>query len=151
MQGMQVANQVVSYVGEFALGGVSLLCIWISYWSIRELKKAHQDHVQALEKGSAKHVEMHMAYQASNAETVSAIGRLTETENTQTSAIQTNTAALTQVQAEMGVVKSEMGNLRRSVDDIIREAVQARRMSSDRYRAAADSSPGRYHKKGDTR
>jgi type II secretory pathway component PulM len=148
MQNAQVADQVVSYVGEFVLGGVALLCLAIAYWSIRELKQAHRDHVGALEAASEQHVEMHKAYQSSNSDTIAAIGRLTDTENAQTTAIQANTVALGEAKAEMHGVKDEMGNLRRSVDEIIREAVRGRRLSSDRS-PAAGSSPGRYGLKGE--
>jgi hypothetical protein len=151
MQNAQAADQVVSYVGEFILGGIALLCLYIAYWAIRELKQAHKDHVHALEGASEQHVEMHKAYQSSNADTVQAIGRLTDTENAQTAAIQANTSALGEAKAEMHGVASEMSNLRRSVDEIIREAIRgSKRHSSDRHRAA-DSSPGRYSKKGDRR
>lgn len=148
MQSAQVASQVVSYVGEFVLGGIALLCLGVAYWAIRELKQAHKDHVAALEQAGEKHVEMHKAYQSSNSDTVQAIGRLTDTENAQTGAIQANTIALGEAKAEMRGVKDEMNSLRRSVDEIIREAVRSRRLSSDHVRAA-DSSPGRYHRKGD--
>lgn len=136
-----VANQVVSYVGEFALGGIALLCLAIAYWAIRELKQAHKDHVDALESASKQHIEMHKAYESSNSDTIAAIGRLTDTENTQTSAIQANTIALGEAKTEMHGVKEEMANLRRSVDEIIREAVRARRISSDRFRAVNISPP----------
>jgi type II secretory pathway component PulM len=148
MQNPPVAGQVISYVGEFVLGGIALLCIAIAYWAIRELKQAHKDHVGALEAAGGQHVEMHKAYQASTSETVAAIARLTDTENAQTTAIQANTAALGETRAEMHGVKEEMGHLRRSVDEIIKEAVRTRRLSSDRTRAT-DSSPGRYGLKGE--
>lgn len=128
----EAATKVISYVGEFILGGIAVFAIAIAYWAIRELKKAHESHVRSLEKGSAQHVEMHAAYQASNAEVVAAIGRLTDTENTQTAAIQSNTIASSEVKAEVRNSREEMTNLRRSVDDIIREAVRRRRHSSDR-------------------
>lgn len=149
MQNAPVADQVVSYVGEFVLGGIALLCLAVAYWAIRELKQAHKDHVGALEQASKQHIEMHTAYQSSNSDTVQAIGRLTDTENTQTTAIQANTVALGEVKIEMHGVAGEMNNLRRSVDEIIRETIRGtKRLSSDRHRAA-DSSPGRYSKKGD--
>jgi hypothetical protein len=126
MQNGQVAGQVVSYVGEFILGGIALFAVGIAYWAIRELKQAHKTHVQTLEKGGAQHVEMHKAYQGSNAEVVQTITRLTDTENAQTAAIQTNTTALGEAKGELRGIKEEMANLRRSVDDIIREAVRRR-------------------------
>ena len=149
MQNAQTADQVVSYVGEFVLGGIALLCLYIAYWAIRELKQAHKEHVVALKQASEQHIEMHKAYQSSNADTVQAIGRLTDTENAQTAAIQANTIALGETKTEMHGVAGEMSNLRRSVDEIIREAIQStKRRSSDRHHVA-DSSPGRYSKKGD--
>ena len=68
MQGAQVAGQIVSYVGEFALGGIALLGLSIAYWAIKGLKQAHRDHVIALEKAAGQHIEMHKAYQESNAQ-----------------------------------------------------------------------------------
>lgn len=130
-QAPAVGQQVISYVGEFVLGGIALLCIAVAYWAIRELKQAHQNHVKALEKGSEQHVEMHKAYQSSNAQTVAALGRLTDTENTQTAAIQDNTKSLTRHDAEIRAIREEMQSLRRSVDSVIAEAVRRRR-SSDR-------------------
>jgi len=150
----QVADQVISYVGEFVLGGIALLCLAVAYWAIRELKQAHKDHVIALEEASKQHIEMHKAYQSSNADTVTAITRLTDTENTQTNAIQANTVALGEMKTEMHGVREEMSNLRRSVDDIIAEAVRSRRRrlySSDRNPVARDPTAGRYHVKGDDR
>jgi hypothetical protein len=147
MQNPPAADQVVSYVGEFLLGGIALLCLAVAYWAIRELKHAHKDHVSALEEGSKQHVEMHKAYQASSSSTVSAIEKLTDTENAQTAAIQANTIALGEAKAEMHGVREEMSNLRRSVDEIIREAIRSRRHSSDRHRAV-DLSPRR-HRQGD--
>jgi len=144
MQNAQVADQVISYVGEFVLGGIALLCLAVAYWAIRELKQAHKDHVAALEEASKQHVEMHKAYQLSNSETVRAMGRLTDTENAQTAAIQANTIALGEAKAEMRGIKSEMSNLRSSVDNIIAEAIRRRRTSPDHERAVRDSSPGRY-------
>lgn len=149
MQSPLPADQVVSYVGEFVLGGIALLCLAVAYWAIRELKIAHKDHVKALEAASKQHVEMHKAYESSSSETIAAITRLTDTENAQTTAIQANTVALGRTESAMNSVKSEMDNLRRSVDDIIREAVRQRRLSSDRLQARDSGSPGRYHREGE--
>lgn len=139
MQGAEVAGKVVSYVGEFILGGIAMLAIGVALWAIRELKAAHKDHVGALEKAGGQHLEMHKAYQESNSETVAAISRLIDIENAQTNAITNTTATLGDMRSQFHGVREEVSNLRRSYDDTVREMVRLKKISSDRYPAHRDT------------
>ena len=122
-QAPKVAEQVVSYVGEFVLGGIALLALAVAYWAIKELKAAKNEHIKALNDASmAKdstnkdHAE---AYQRTATATVSAIEKLMLTETTQTDAIRENTRALQDLR---GAVDGQT----KTIDSVLRDAVRRR-------------------------
>lgn len=116
-----VTDQVVSYVGEFILGGIALLALYVAYWAIKQLKTAKDDHIAALNVASDKREEANekhaLAYQATANATVAAIEKLTTTETAQTDAIKDNTRALTDLR---GAVNTQNSTL----DSIVRDAVR---------------------------
>jgi len=125
-----VAEKAVSFVGEFILGGIAIFAIGIAYWVILQWKKKHDEHVADLKIASNQHVEMHKAYQASSAEVVGAINRLTETEKAQTVAIQSSTTELSATRVELASYRSSLDSMNRRIDEVIIR--DRRRTSTDR-------------------
>lgn len=117
MKETEIGQQVVSYVGEFILGAIALLAIGIAYWAIRELKKAHIEHVKDLKLATKEHVQNQKDSRESNAAVIYAIEKLTLTVNSQTTALRDNTRA-------SGEVKGAIDGLKSVVDSVIRDAVR---------------------------
>lgn len=132
---------IVSYVGEFILGSIALLAIAVAYWAIKQLKDAKNQHIEALniaadkkDSQTEKHAE---AYERMVTATVSAIEKLTATENTQTEAIRGLTEAVDGLRTSVNAQQA-------TLDSVIRDAVRTRRVSgrsSDRWPAVAGSKP----------
>jgi hypothetical protein len=132
-------EHVISWVGEFILGGIAIFAIFIAYWAIQQWKLSRDAHTEDLKTAGDQHVEMHKAYQASNSQVVAAIDRLSKTQEAHTLALQSATTELAAVKATSDNSRGAIDTLSRRVDEVIREAV-IRRRSFDRMPAVKGDS-----------
>jgi hypothetical protein len=118
------------FVGEFILGGIACLAIYVAYWAIKELKLAKNQHISALntsaDKADTRNEKHIQSYQKTADATVSAIETLTRTENTQTDAIRGLTNAVTSLKTSVDAQKA-------TIDSVVRDAVRGRRIINEHW------------------
>lgn len=127
------AAKIISYVGEFILGGITLLAVGVAIWSIRFARSVHAAHVDDLKKTTDKILETNKAYVTSSTQTIEAMGSL----KTMVQALNQTLEQNTKVSLDL---RSYVESVRSTLDSIIRDAV--RRRSSDRWQARPGGGSG---------